>query len=69
MGPAPMDEEFRKALVFLFVPCIGVLVWLIRLEGRVNTNQALQERISADVSWIRDQISKLIHHSGDKPSH
>jgi hypothetical protein len=33
---------------------VGVIVWGIRLEGRVNTLQALREQSSADLEKLLD---------------
>jgi hypothetical protein len=43
---------------------IGVVIWLIRLEGRVNMQAALHDRLSADVSYIRERIDDALngHH-------
>jgi sensor domain CHASE-containing protein len=40
---------------------IGVVVWLIRLEGRVNTQAALHDRLSEDVSYIRERIDAALN--------
>lgn len=65
-----MDVEFGKLVVFMGAPAVGVLVWLIRLEGRVNTNQALQERMAADVNYIRERIDRgIVIESQHEPRH
>lgn len=46
------------------LPLLGGLVWLIRLEGRVNTHSAMQEKLSHDVEYIRARIDDFLngHH-------
>jgi sensor domain CHASE-containing protein len=43
------------------VAVIGVVVWLIRLEGRVNTQMALHERLTEDVTYIRERIDAALN--------
>lgn len=43
------------------VTAATMLVWLIRLEGRVNTNEALHLELRRDVSYIRDRIDKALN--------
>jgi hypothetical protein len=40
---------------------VGALVWLIRLEGRVNLNERLTTDLSEDVKYIRDRIDLAIN--------
>lgn len=40
---------------------VGGLVWLIRLEGRVNTQEALGRRIEQDVAYIRERIDRALN--------
>lgn len=47
---------------------IGGLSWLLRLEGRVNTGEALHNtlkdshaELKADVRYIRDRIDRALH--------
>ena len=40
------------------VPVVLGLVWLIRLEGRVNVQEALHRSLSDDVRYIRDRIDR-----------
>lgn len=40
---------------------VGVVIWLIRLEGRVNMQSALQDRLSADVAYIRARIDDALN--------
>jgi len=38
-----------------------VLVWLIRLEGRVNTHDALYRQMRDDIGYIRGRIDKALN--------
>ena len=50
---------------------VGALVWLLRLEGRVNTNEALHKalestteasftQLKTDVQYIRERIDEAL---------
>jgi len=47
------------------LPAIGALVWLIRLEGRVNTNEAIQHEIRDDVRYLRERIDRALNGKKD----
>ena len=53
-----------KAAVAVGVPVGGVIVWLIRLEGRVNTAVALQQALKEDIQYIRGRIDKALNGHG-----
>ena len=40
---------------------LGGVVWLVRLEGRVNVNEALQKALKADVEYIRERIDAALN--------
>jgi sensor domain CHASE-containing protein len=46
------------------VPVILAVVWLIRLEGRVNTQDALHRELKEDVTYIRSRIDRAINGHG-----
>jgi hypothetical protein len=52
-----LDPQSAMALA---VPAIGVIVWLVRLEGRINTNEALQKTVLEEVKYIRDRIDDVL---------
>lgn len=43
------------------LPILAGIVWLIRLEGRVNTQDALHKQLKEDVTYIRSRIDKAIN--------
>ncbi len=47
--------------IAISIPAVAVLVWLIRLEGRVNTNDVVVARLQTDVTYIRGRIDKAIN--------
>lgn len=49
-----------QSAITLAIPAVGVIVWLVRLEGRINTNEALQKTVLADVAYIRERIDQLL---------
>lgn len=58
-------QSFDPNVIALSIPAIGVLVWLVRLEGRVNTNEALQKNVLAEVLYIRQRIDRALNHAND----
>lgn len=42
------------------IPAIAVIVWLVRLEGRVNTTEQRFSDLKADVQYIRDRIDDVL---------
>jgi hypothetical protein len=38
---------------------VGVVVWLIRLEGRIDKNEALQKDMKDDLVYIRDRVDTI----------
>ena len=54
-----MDDSV-KALVPVALPVIGAVIWLIRLEGRVNTHAALHAKLTEDVTYIRSRIDEVV---------
>jgi sensor domain CHASE-containing protein len=43
------------------IPALGGVVWLVRLEGRINVNEALQKQLQADVTYIRERIDAALN--------
>lgn len=56
-----MDEPTARMAVMVGVPVLAGLVWLLRLEGRVNTHDALLEALKDDVSYIRSRIDHALN--------
>ena len=42
------------------VGVVGVVVWLVRLEGKIQTQSELHRRLVEDVSYIRDRIDAAL---------
>ena len=42
------------------VSVVGVVVWLVRLEGKIQTQSELHRRLVEDVSYIRDRIDAAL---------
>lgn len=53
-----MDPQLALAVG---LPVIGGLVWLIRLEGRINLNERLTNDLADDVRYIRDRIDAALN--------
>lgn len=48
-------------MVTLSLAGIGFVVWCIRLEGRVNTSEALHKELKEDVVYIRQRIDQALN--------
>lgn len=46
--------------IAVIVPSVTALVWLLRLEGRVNTTETVTKGLREDVTYIRDRIDAAI---------
>lgn len=44
----------------LVLSAIGVVVWLVRLEGRVNTQDRMHAELKGHVEYIRDRIDEAL---------
>lgn len=56
-----------STLVTIGAPVLGVIVWLLRLEGRVNTHEALISKVGEDVEYIRTRIDQALSRTGLLP--
>ena len=54
-----------QPMLAVVVPAVAVIVWLIRLEGRVNTQAALQVELKEDVKYIRERIDRALNGHGE----
>ena len=54
-----------QVAVAVGVPLVGALgggfIWLLRLEGRVNTQQVQHKELREDVKYIRDRIDRALN--------
>lgn len=53
-----MAQEVQLA-VAIGAPVVGVIVWLVRLEGRVNLQDARQADIREDLKEIKNDVKKI----------
>ena len=50
-----------STILAVVIPLLaGGGVWLIRLEGRVNLQEALHRKLSDDVGYIRERIDRAL---------
>ena len=52
-------------VVAISVPTVGVIVWLVRLEGRVNLADARHNDIKDTIQEIRRDVKRLLGHGGE----
>ncbi len=52
-----IDPQTAMAIV---IPSITGLVWLLRLEGRVNMNEKDTKGLRKDVTYIRNRIDAAL---------
>lgn len=55
-----MGETTQIALA-IGIPFVGAVVWLIRLEGRVNTQDVINQQVRADLTYIRERIDRALN--------
>lgn len=55
-----MGETVQTALA-VGVPALGVVIWLLRLEGRVNTQDIINQQVRADLTYIRQRIDQALN--------
>lgn len=48
----------------LSLAIVGAVIWLIRLEGRVNTYCQRVDDLKADVQYIRERIDRALNGRG-----
>lgn len=54
--------QFDPVLAVVVVPSvIGAVVWLVRLEGRINTSDHRLSDLKDDVSYIRERIDHALN--------
>lgn len=58
-----MGETVQVGLA-VGLPAIGVVIWLIRLEGRVNTQDTINKQVRDDLTYIRGRIDKALNGHG-----
>lgn len=53
-----MELELLK-----YVAPLGIagLVWAIRLEGRINVNEAITKELRDDIAYIRQRIDQALN--------
>lgn len=67
--------EYLGAALTLLGMAVGAVVWLVRLEGRINVQQSrldnsekridgLEERISAQLDRIENRLDALLRGNG-----
>jgi len=60
-----MDAQALGLGLAVVLPLLGGGVWLIRLEGRVNVQEALHRELRDDLKYVRDRIDKALNGHGD----
>jgi len=54
-------------LIMVGTPVLAGVVWLVRLEGRVNGHQQLMARLAKDVTYIRDRFDDWLDRDKSHP--
>lgn len=55
-----------STVVAIAVPTVGVIVWLVRQEGRINGHDVQINGIEDDVRYIRDRIDRAINNGNHR---
>jgi hypothetical protein len=53
-----LDAPFALALA---VSAVGVVVWLVRLEGRINKSEGRLEDMNEHLKYIRQRIDAALN--------
>ncbi len=53
-----------QVMLAIVIPFVAVIVWLVRLEGRVNLNERLTSDLQSDVSEIKRDVKLILNHAG-----
>lgn len=53
-------EITRWALGLMALPTISFVVWLVRLEGRVNAHDETVKDLKSDLHYIRTRIDEAL---------
>ena len=61
-----MDTQLVGLSIAVALPLVGGGVWLIRLEGRVNLQEALHRELRDDVTYIRQRIDHALNGRDDR---
>jgi hypothetical protein len=64
VGTDGMTVEIGTVIA-IAAPSVGVIVWLVRLEGRINLADARHNDIKDTIQEIRHDVKKLLGH-GDE---
>lgn len=56
-----MDTQTVQLISAVAVPVVAVGVWLLRLEGRLNTHDVQYDALKDDLRYIRDRIDKALN--------
>jgi len=49
-------------LIVVILAVIAGIVWLVRLEGRINGHDREMSQVRDDIAYIRDRIDRAIDH-------
>lgn len=50
-----------QAAMVVAVPVVGVIVWLVRQEGRINGHDKTLNGIEDDVKYIRERVDRALN--------
>ena len=50
-----------ETVLSIGVPAVGVIVWAVRIEGRVNAHDEQIRGVREDVHYIRNRIDRAIN--------
>lgn len=55
------DELMRWAIGIVAIPTVSFVVWLVRLEGRVNSHDESLKSFREDLHYVRNRIDEALH--------
>lgn len=60
MAPHDLVSFTLPQLVAVAGPAVGAIVWLLRLEGRVNAHDRELTDVKDDIRYIRERIDRAL---------
>lgn len=47
-------------LIAVAIPTVGIIVWLVRMEGRINLNDEAIRGMREDLRYVRERIDRAL---------
>jgi hypothetical protein len=48
-------------IITVLIPLVAVIVWLVRMEGRINSTEQSQKTMAMDLLYVRNRIDRALN--------